>query len=193
MARKAGRGHSPRSARSKPARPAEVFFRDANTVYDAPLEVLWEFMHDGEIHGSAHHATLRNFEGKDLSPTCFEASYEVLRGGKWRKSRSRHTEYPPLCKVAEHLEGDYAGSVMLFQYWPDGQRTRVDVWARLRSDVLSARELRAHWRESFANAFKEDVAVLPRFLKFQHESSRRPSGSRGREKRTTLGTRGLEP
>ncbi len=167
MARKARRGtaHPPRATRSRTAGPVEVFFHDANTVYDAPIEVLWEFMHDGEIHGNAHHATLRNFEGKDLSPTCFEATYEVLRGGEWHRSRSRHTEYPPLCKVAEHLEGDYAGSVMLFRYWPAGKRTRVDVWARLRSDVLSAKELTAHWRESFANAFEEDVAVLPQFLR----------------------------
>ncbi len=167
MSRKARseRGNPPPSTRSKHAQHVEVFFHDANTVYDAPIEVLWEFMHDGEIHAGAHHATLRNFEGKDLSPTCFEATYEVFRGGEWRTSRSRHTEYPPVCKVAEHLEGDYAGSIMLFQYWPVGKRTRVDVWARLRSDVLSAKELKSHWRESFANAFKEDVAVLPKFLK----------------------------
>ncbi len=170
MAGKAGnaRGEPTRSTRNKTARPVEVFFHDADTVYDAPIEVLWEFiLNGGEIHGGAHHATLRNFEGKDLSPTCFEASYEVLRGGKWRKSRSRTTLYPPVCKVAEQLEGDYAGSVLLWQYWPAGKRTRVDVWARLRSDVLSARELRAQWRESLTNAYEEDVAVLPRFLK-QH-------------------------
>ncbi len=144
----------------------EVFFHDAGTVYDAPIEVLWEFILDGgEIHGGAHHATLRNFEGKDLSPTCFEASYEVLRGGEWRKSRSRTTLYPPVGKVAEQLEGDYAGSVLLWQYWPIGKRTRVDVWAHLRSDVLSARELRAQWRESLTNAYEEDVAVLPKFVK----------------------------
>ena len=168
MSRKAatGRGSSPRSARSKTARPPEVFFHDADTVYDAPIEVLWEFiLNGGEIHGGAHHATLRHFEGKDLSPTCFEATYEILRGGEWRKSKSRTTLYPPICKVSEQLEGDYAGSVLLWQYWPTGKRTRVEVWARLRSDVLSAKELRAHWRESLANAFEEDVAVLPKFLK----------------------------
>lgn len=143
----------------------EIFFHDANTVYNAPIDALWDFMRDGgEIHGNAHEATLRNFVGKELSPTCFEASYEILRGGKWIASKSRHTDYPPLCKIGEHLEGDYAGSVMLFQYWPDGKRTRVDVWARLRSETLSAAELRAHWRESFANAYKEDIAVLPKFL-----------------------------
>ena len=168
MSPKAGsrRGSPPRSTRSKIARPVEVYFHDADTVYDAPVEALWQFILDGgEVHGSAHHATLRNFEGKDLSPTCFEASYEVRRGGEWRKSRSRTTLYPPLCKVAEQLEGEYAGSVLLWQYWPVGKRTRVDVWARLRSDVLSAQELRAHWRESLANAYDEDVAVLPKFLK----------------------------
>lgn len=153
--------------------PAEVFFHDASCVYDAPIEALWEFMRDDEIHGAAHGPTLRNFVGKEISPTCFEATYEVLRDGQWRWSKSRHTEYPPVCKIGEHLEGDYAGTVFLIQYWPEGTRTRVDVWARLRSAVLSARELRAHWRESFANAYKEDVAVLPKFLKKRSKRAER--------------------
>lgn len=167
MPRKAAnrRGRSPRSNRSKTARPVEVFFHDADTLYDAPIDVLWQFMvNGGELHKKAHHATLRNFEATELSPTCFEATYETLRGGKWRRSRSRHTEYPPVCKISEHLEGDYAGSILLFQYWPIGKRTRVEIWARLRSDVLSPGELRAEWRESLASAFKEDIAVLPEFL-----------------------------
>lgn len=153
-----------RSSKNRPPRPVEIYFHDASCVYDAPPDVLWEFMRDEQTHGGAHHPTLRNFKATELSPTCFEASYEVRRRGKWYRSKSRHTEYPPLCKVGEHLEGDYAGSIMLFHYWPEGKRTRVEVWARLRSDTLKAGELRAHWRESFSNAFKEDVAVFPKFL-----------------------------
>jgi hypothetical protein len=81
-------------------------------------------MQDGEIHGRAHGATLRHFEAKELSPTVFEATYEVRPGGKWRWSKSRHTEYPPVGKIGEHLEGDYAGTLLLIQYWPVGRRTR---------------------------------------------------------------------
>ncbi len=144
----------------------EVFFHDAGTVYDAPLDALWDFMKkDEEFHPRAHGKTLRNFQGKELSPNSFEATYEVLRGGKWRWARSRHSEYPPLCKIGEQLEGDYAGSVFVISYWPAGRRTRVDVRARLRSTVLTARELKAHWRESFANAYHEDIVALPKFLK----------------------------
>ena len=154
-----------RTSRTKTGRPVEIFYHDASTMYDVPLDVLWEFMEDAEVHGNAHHPTLRHFEAKEISPTCFEATYETLKRGKWRWSRSRHTVYPPICKIGEHLEGDYAGTVLLFHYWPVGKRTRVEIWARLRSTVLSARKLRAHWRETFASAYKEDVAVLPKFLK----------------------------
>ncbi len=165
-----GRGNPPRSTRGKTARPVEVFFHDADTVYDAPIDALWDFMlKDEEFHPKAHANVLRNFEGKDLSPTSFEATYEVWRGGKWRRSKTRITDYPPVCRVVEELDGDYAGTIFLVQYWPAGKRTRVDIWARLRSDVLSARELRTHWRESYANAFKEDLTVLPQFLKKRGE------------------------
>ncbi|MCI4330356.1 MAG: hypothetical protein L3K19_00710 [Thermoplasmata archaeon] len=121
-------------------------------------------MDNGETHSGAHGPTLLNFEGKEISPTCFEATCEVLRAGKWRWSKSRHSAYPPLCKVSEHLEGDHARTTFLIQYWPVGKRTGVDVWARLRSDVLSAQKLRARWRESFLNAYDQDIVVLPRFL-----------------------------
>lgn len=179
MARKPENGTKSRSLapRSRATRTVEVFFHDASAVYDAPLEALWDFMQkDEEFHPQAHGKTLRNFKGKDLSPNSFEATYEVWRGGKWRRARSRHAEYRPVCKIGEHLEGDYAGTVILIQYWPVGRRTRVEVWARLRSDVLSARELRAHWRESFAQAYREDVAVLPGYLK-KHGKGRTPPPS----------------
>jgi hypothetical protein len=120
---------------------------------------------DEVIHPAAHGDTLRNLRAKQLSPNCFEAEYEVLEGGKWRRCRSRHTDYRPVCKTIEHLEGDYAGSTILFQYWPVGVRTRTEVWACLRSATLSARELRTIWRDSLAGAYKEDIAVLPKFLK----------------------------
>lgn len=154
-----------RSTRSKTARPVEVFYHDANTVYNAPIDVVWEFMlNGGDIHGEAHSGTLRNFDGKDLSPNCFEATYEALRGGKWYKCSGRYTAYPPVCKIAELLKGPYAGSIILFQYWPEGKGTRVDVWAHLQSNSLSAKELRMHWVDLLANAYREDIAVFPKFL-----------------------------
>ncbi|HEV2317119.1 MAG TPA: hypothetical protein VGV89_06045 [Thermoplasmata archaeon] len=166
---RAGRGKPARKKEGKISAPVEVYFHDSTALYDAPIDDLWEFMRDEEIHGAAHGPTLRNFEGRELSPTSFEATYEILRGGKWYWSKSRHTEFPPLCKIGEHLEGAYAGTIFLIHFWPEGERTRVEVWARLRSDVLSAKDLRAHWRESFTNAYSEDIAVLPRFMKAKRD------------------------
>lgn len=158
-------GSSPRGASGRQNREVELFFHDPPDFYNLPIDQLWEFMRDDQTHGEAHGATLRNFDGKELGPNRFEATYEVRRGGRWRWSRSRHTDYPPLCRIGEHLEGDYAGSIFTIHYWPVGRRTRVEVRARLRSNTLTAKALAAHWRESFANAYREDVAVLPAFLK----------------------------
>ncbi len=165
------RGRKATRVRARVPKPVEIFYHDAKTWYDAPIDLLWKFMEDEEFHAGAHHATLRNFHGKELSPTSFEAVYETRNRGKWGKYRSRHTRYPPLCKVDEHLEGDYAGTVTLYHYWPEGKRTRLEIWACLRSPTLSARELRAHWRESWAQAYREDNAVLPKFLKAHRKHS----------------------
>jgi hypothetical protein len=152
--------------RRKTGRPAEGFFHDGSAVYDAPIDVLWEFIltQDEDLHWAAHTVVVRKFWRKDLSPNSFVGGGEFLREGKWRKDKIRSTLYPPICRVNEWLEGEYAGTIMLQQFWPEGKRTRMDTWMRLRSDVLSAKEMKTQWRHVFAKSYKEDMSVFPKFL-----------------------------
>jgi len=60
------------SALKKPQRRRKVedlvYFEDRGSVYDAPIDVLWDYMlKDNDYHSKAHHNTLRNMKWKNPS------------------------------------------------------------------------------------------------------------------------------
>ena len=147
-------------ARSKAEDSADfVFFEDGGSTYDAPIDVLWDFMNDNEFHPRAHRGSLRNMKWKEMNEITGEATCEVLRGGRWVKMKSRITTVPPLARISEESEGAYAGLMMVFLYTPIGDRTRVDVYVRAPKSV--AGEL----KETLAKAFQEDVPMLRAFAR----------------------------
>lgn len=143
-----------------------VYFEDKGSVYDAPVDILWDFvMVDREFHPKAHQESLRNMRWKDISEITGEGSCEVLRGGKWTKIRFRATSIRPIVRIHEEFAGRSAGLKMVLLYTPKGRRTAVDVF------VLAPKEVAEEIRASLAQAFDEDASALRRFLR-----SRAPSG-----------------
>src|SRR5579871_1868505 len=106
-----------------------VYFEDRGTVYDAPIDFLWDFiLKDNEFHPRAHQNTLRNMKSKNLSDITEEGSCEVVRGGRWSKMRYRMTTIPPFVRIVEDFAGRYAGQRMVFIYTSKGKGTAVDVF-----------------------------------------------------------------
>ncbi|MGA2663657.1 MAG: SRPBCC family protein [Nitrososphaerales archaeon] len=136
-----------------------AYFEDKGSVYDAPIDVVWDFMNDGEFHPQAHAGSLRNMRWKEVNEITGEATCEVVRGGRWIKMKARITTVPPLVRISEEFEGAYAGSKMVFLYTPKGNKTGIDVYVRAPKAV--ADEL----RETLAKAFREDVPMLRAFAR----------------------------
>jgi hypothetical protein len=137
-----------------------VYFEDKGSVYDAPIDVVWDFiMNDNEFHPQAHHGSLRNMKWKEMNEITAEATCEVVRGGRWMKMKARITTIPPLARINEEFEGAYAGLKMVFLYTSKGNKTGIDVYVRAPKAV--ANEL----RETLAKAFQEDVPMLRAFAR----------------------------
>jgi hypothetical protein len=136
-----------------------VYFEDTGSIYDAPIDILWDFMNDDEFHPEAHRGSLRNLKWKKINEITSEANCEVVRGGRWVKMKARITTVPPLVRVDEEFEGAYAGLKMVFLYTPEGNKTGVDVYVRAPKAVVD--EL----REALANAFREDIPMLRAFIR----------------------------
>jgi hypothetical protein len=154
------------SAKKKPVEtsPSLVYFEDRGAVYDAPLDVVWDFwLKDETYHPKAHTSNVRNFRAKELSEETTLLLYEALEAGQWRERACRMTTVPPAVRVQEDLKGPSAGSIKVFVYTPRGSRTAVDVLCWMRSTELTPKQIEFETRRDFANAFRED---LPWFRKY---------------------------
>lgn len=144
-----------------------VYFEDRGSVYDAPIDVLWDFLRDNEFHPKAHQDSLRNMKWRDLSEITGEGSCEVVRGGKWTKIRFRVTSIRPFVRINEEFAGRYAGLKFALLYIPKGERTGVDVF------VTSPKEVADEIRRTLAKAFDEDVPALSEFVRSRRKNARR--------------------
>jgi hypothetical protein len=154
-----------------PAGSNPVYFEDRGAIYDAPLDVVWDFWRNDETyHPNAHTSAVRNFRTRDLSEVTTLVYYEALEAGKWEKRACRMTTIPPAVRVQEDLKGPGAGSIKVYVYSPRGSRTAVDVLCWMRSTKLTPKQIKSVTRKVFAKAFHED---LPWFQKYVNSRRRK--------------------
>jgi hypothetical protein len=138
-----------------------VYLRDEGSLFDAPLEVVWEYIFGGEGH-DASHKTTRGGKMKALAKAPFVLLYAAERryGTRWVPEQMRITFFPPLATVQEFLSGPLAGSKWTYVYSPKGRRTRVDVFGDFRSKTLPDSRVRALAAKFLANEFREDAGPV---------------------------------
>ncbi|MCI4352371.1 MAG: hypothetical protein L3K14_03165 [Thermoplasmata archaeon] len=149
--------------------PRVTYVEDRGAVYDAPLEIVWDFMGDETFHPQAHTADVRNFREKALSEVTTLLSYERRNGSRWEKMVCRMTSIRPAVRIQEDLNGPYAGSRTVFLYTPRGDRTVVDVFGFVQSSELAPAEIKRDRKKTWAKAYTEDLPYFRRFAK-QHSS-----------------------
>ncbi len=146
------------TSRRKPSKSKNrefVYFEDRGSVFDAPIDVVWDYiLNGGEYHSKAHHASLRNFKWKNLSEITGAGSCEVVRGGQWSKMKFRSTNIPPFVRISEEFEGRYAGQKLVFLYMPKGKRTGIDVFG------YTPIEVEKETRDTLAKTFAEDAPAV---------------------------------
>jgi hypothetical protein len=137
-----------------------VYFEDRGSVFDAPIDVVWDYIMKGnDYHSKAHHTSLRNMKWKDISEITGEGTCEVMRGGRWSKMRFRSTNIPPFVRINEEFEGRYAGQKMVHLYTPKGKKTGIDVF------VLTPKEVAKETRDTLAQTFIEDAPMVRAFAR----------------------------
>ena len=135
-----------------------VFIKDEGSLFDAPIDVVWEYIFGGEGH-DASHKTTRGAKMKALVESPFVLRYAAERkyGTRWVPETMRITFFPPVATVQELLNGPMAGSKWTYVYSPQGRRTRIDVHGEFRSRKFSERKLRQVATHFLENEFREDA------------------------------------
>ncbi len=135
-----------------------VFVQDLGSVFDAPREVVWEYIFGGEAHDAAHKTT-RGGRMKMLSKSPFVLRYSAERryGRRWIRETMRISFFPPVATVQELLDGPLGGSKWTYVYSPRGRRTRIDVVGEFRSRSIPEARLKRAALRFLANEFREDA------------------------------------
>jgi hypothetical protein len=147
-----------------------VFVKDEGSVFDAPIDVVWQYIFGGEGHDSAHKTTRNPKFGKVSDITILYGSERFLRG-KWAPDRMRITMVPPISVVTEWLEGQLEGSKMVYVYSPEGNKTRIDVYGEFTSKTLPKDEVEAAAREFLEMEFAADAPAVREFAKKAKQSA----------------------
>ncbi len=139
-----------------------VHVRDEGAVFDAPVEVVWQYLNSGPTHAGAH-KTIRNRVAQPAGENAQIATMERHWNGHWVKVVSRITRLPPLGMVQEFLEGPFAGSRAFLVYRPEGDKTRVDVYGEFTSPTIPTKDLEQAALKWLAESYDEDVPALRAF------------------------------
>lgn len=137
----------------------QVFIEDRGSLFDAPLDIVWQYLFSGEEHDRVHKST-RNPSFKPLSKTSFIYSSERNMGGDWIRESLRLSVFPPLGIATEMLEGPFAGSKMFYLYSPRGNKTQIDVFGEFSSKTIGPQDLEQTVRKFLETEFSEDSPAI---------------------------------
>lgn len=136
-----------------------VHVRDEGATFDAPVEVVWEFLNSGPTHGAAH-KSIRNRTTQPAGENALIATMERNWNGQWVKVVSRMTRLPPLGIVQEFLEGPFAGSKAVLVYTPLGKKTRVDVYGEFTSPTIPEKDVEKAALRWLEVSYDEDAPAV---------------------------------
>ncbi len=139
-----------------------VHVRDEGATFDAPVNIVWEYLNSGPTHGQAH-TTVRNRTTQPAGENAVLATMERNWNGQWIKVVSRLTRLPPLGLVQEFIEGPFAGSKAVLVYAPQGNKTRVDVYGEFTSPTIPERDVEKAALKWLAQSYDEDAPAIKAF------------------------------
>jgi hypothetical protein len=139
-----------------------VYFEDLGTTLDIPFEEIGSFMQFDE-HLNFHAEDVRNFELVESNGPTIVIRYERRIDGKWNRSGTRMTGFPPYCSFIEETEGELAGSRWVLLHRPEGAMTRVELFGDIQCKGKSPEETREFWQATMDKTHREDLAALRRF------------------------------
>ncbi|MCI4360784.1 MAG: hypothetical protein L3J91_03700 [Thermoplasmata archaeon] len=135
-----------------------VHVKDEGSQFDAPLDMVWKYVQNGEQHNATHHS--RSFSMKPLTESAMELSWEMEMDGKWHKIKTRTTVLPPVGLAIEMLEGPMAGSKFFNIYHAAGPKTGITVIGEFASKTIPESHLEPAVHAFLEQVFNEDNAAI---------------------------------
>ncbi|MCI4327399.1 MAG: hypothetical protein L3K16_07185 [Thermoplasmata archaeon] len=151
-----------------------VFVQDEGSLFDAPIEVVWEYIFGGGDHDQQH-PTTRNAKIESVSEVTLLYNAERKFRGKWGPDRLRISMFRPVSVVTEWLAGPLEGSKLVYLYSPLGPKTRIDVYGEFTSKTLPEGEVEAAAREWLAGEFRDDAPAVRALAETKPKAKAKPT------------------
>lgn len=132
-----------------------VYLLDEGSVFNAPIERVWQYLRSEEHNHPSMSSVSREVTGN----TAIIAAERTI-GGKRVRMKIKNTLYPPFGMVQEHLEGPTAGSKAFLYYIPKGDKTGVTVVGDFRLEGADEQSTKEAVLAQLQVAFDEDNANL---------------------------------
>jgi len=139
-----------------------VYVRDWGSVFDAPVDVVWEFVQSDTDHGNSHKGR-RKFDRKQVNENTVILSWEQDIDGQWIPMSNRLTFHAPIGFFVEPIEGPMAGSKFFNYYVPKGAQTEVVVIGDWHSKMIPEAQLEKAVMANLEKVFNEDSAAIKEF------------------------------
>ena len=136
-----------------------VYIKDEGSTFDAPIDFVWKYLNDGDVHDAVH-KTARNPKFEKVSDITFIYSSERLLRGEWAPDKMRLTMLPPVGIALEFLEGVLAGSKFVYIYSPNGEKTGIDVYGEFTSKQVPPGKVESVAREFLESEYRDDAPAI---------------------------------
>jgi hypothetical protein len=150
-----------------------VFVEDAGSVFEAPIDVVWEYIFGGGAHDQQH-PTTRNAKIESVSEVTLLYNAERMFRGKWGPDKLRISMFRPVSVVTEWLAGPFEGSKLVYLYTPVGSKTRIDVYGEFTSKTLPESEVEAAAREWLRGEFNDDAPAVRALAETKKKAKAKP-------------------
>jgi hypothetical protein len=171
LVREFARSRKRRTPSARAAR-ASLHLRDVGSTFQAPLQVVWEYLFDGKAHDGVHHSTRNGTFGKAYG-RAFNYGSERNILGRWTKEEIQITPYRPLGFTYEWVRGPFRGSKMFYVYRPKGAETQIDVHGHFQSRELSPAGLERAVTGMVETDFREDAPAVRAFARSRKKTESR--------------------
>lgn len=138
-----------------------VHIKDEGSHFDATLEVIWKYLQTPD-HGNAHKGH-RNTKMEMAGENVIVIDEEQDMGGKWVKTKTKVTAFPPVGSAIELLEGPMAGTKFFNYYTVKGDKTEVTVIGEFVSHSMPPAQVEHAARAFLEMAFNEDSMAIKDF------------------------------
>lgn len=139
-------------------RSGVVFVRDEGSVFEAPIDAVWEFVGSKDHHSEAHRH--RKVRRRRLPGNSGRYSWEQDFLGRPERFTMAWVSYHPVGVAYRVLAGPFAGSRFFLYYQAQGPRTAVTVVGDFVSPTLPAAEVPAAVDRFFTLEFEQDRAAI---------------------------------